>query len=69
MSFVLAMFGILRLSRKAVVGVASLPPGRLMPHTFCDGAPEGRHGVRKLAHDYPVVSAYSNLLWHAETTG
>ena len=36
-SFVLAKFGTLRLSPKAVVEYILLPPGRLMPPTFgCD---------------------------------
>jgi hypothetical protein len=29
--------------------LSSLPAGRLMPHTFCEAAPEGRLGVRQLA--------------------
>jgi hypothetical protein len=34
---------------KAALIPQTLPAGRLMPHTFCEAAPEGRLGVRQLA--------------------
>jgi hypothetical protein len=36
-------------SIKGSTGALGAPASRLMPHTFCGNAPEGRFGVRKLA--------------------